>query len=189
MKLILTLLMTLCSVAANAQRLEGTFKADKTFEEMANNYVEQMMEGRQLDFEADFNVGLSLFYMSDSITNLIIEVSAQMEKVHVDATVTFSGTYKRVGNHVTSSYSKDNMDVAVMHIESFDPEISEMLKENEDMVYGVAEEQLHRTVEPHADKLFQACEYFKDYDILELTENSLRIRLEEGVEVNLIRPE
>ncbi len=189
MKMILTLLLTLCCAAANAQRLEGTFKADKAFEEMANNYVEQMMEGQQLDFDADLNAGLSLFYMSDSITNIIIEVSAQVEKVHVDATVTFQGIYKREGDHMTCTYSKDDMDVAVMNIESFDPEVSQMLKDNEDTVYGVAEEQLRRAVEPHADKLFKATGYFKDYDILELTENTLRIRLEEGLEINLKRPE
>ncbi len=188
MKLIFTLLLTLWSVAAGAQKLEGTFKADKEFEELANGYVEKILEGRALDFDVDMHVGLSLFFMSDSLTNLIIEVNAQVEKVNVDAAVTFMGTYKREGNRMLCQFDKDNMDVSVEHIESFDPEISQMLKDNEDMVYGVAEEKLAEVVAPHADELFKATSYFRTYDILEQTENTLRIRLEQGQEVNLARP-
>ena len=186
--MIFTLLLTLLSVTANAQTLEGMYKADKEFEEMANSYVEKILEGKQLDFDADYNVGMSLFFMGDSLTDLIIEVNAQVEKVNVEARVTFPGTYKRDGNHISCTYDKDRMNVAVMKITSFDPDISEMLKSDEDMVYGVAEEKLQEVVEPYTDKLYKACKFFKSYDILEQTESSLRIRLEEGLELNFNRP-
>ena len=73
MKFILTTLLALMSVVANAQKLEGMYNADKEFEEMANEYVGKVIEQKNIQLGLDIKVGLSLFFNGDNIDLILAQ--------------------------------------------------------------------------------------------------------------------
>ena len=187
MKFILTTMLSLMSVVANAQKLEGMYNADKEFEDMANEYVGKVIEQKDIRLGLDIKVGLSLFFNGDNI-DLIINVSGEMESVRAKGAVTFMGTYTREGNHVVCTFSKDRMSPTISKLESDDPDIKEALETNEDFIYKVAEERMDELVAPHADELFKATKFFKEFDITSQTDTSIKIQLTQGQEINLFKP-
>ena len=187
MKFILTTMLALMSVMANAQQLEGMYNADKDFEEMANGYVNKVIEQKDIQLGMDIQVGLSLFFNGNNI-DVIINISGEVESVRAKGAITFMGSYTREGNHIVCSFSKDRMSTTISKLESDDPEIKEALETNEDFIYKVAEERMGELVAPHADELFKATEFFKEFDITSQTDTSINIQLTKGQEINLNKP-
>ena len=185
MKTILTVIMALMTLMANAQKWEGIYGADQRFRDMANEYVKNM--DIDLGMDVDFTVDFSMFFLNDEI-NLIIGVDAQLDRVNAECSITFIGKYTRQGDRVECTFSKDNMSVTLDNLESTDPQIVDAINNDEDTVFGMAESMLDEIVQPHADKLFKICEFCKTFNVKNETDTSFTAVFENGFDVIFSKP-
>ena len=187
MKFILSFLMAIMTITANAQNLEGMYNADQQFKDMANDYVKNVDLYSQIGMDIDLEVDFSMFFNGNNI-DLIIGLKTEVQDVKVDGAITFMGTFVREGDKINCSFDKDRMAVTLQHLESDDPQINQDLKDNEDVIYGMAEGMMDEAVTPLKDKLFKVCEFCKSFDMKNITDKSFTAVFKNDFEVNFIKP-
>ena len=182
MKLFFTVMLALMTIGANAQNLEGTYTLDDNYQEMIDSYVDNL----DLDLNMDLKVNGSLFFNGNQIV-VIINVKTEAEGMKIDGDISFPGEYVREGNRLRCTFNKDNMSVALMHLESDDPQIKDVLSKDEtgDVVYRVVEEQMEEAARPYAGTLYKVCEFCKSFEIKSQTDTSLTLLFDNGAEAVL----
>ncbi|MBQ9165173.1 MAG: hypothetical protein IJ163_10430 [Bacteroidaceae bacterium] len=179
-KMIMMVALMLATLNLGAQQLEGTYQADEQFQQLMNSRLEKI----ELGIDASIKVGFSLFFFNEQIVPTV-NADVYAEGLKLKADILLPGTYQRNGDQCECTFDKENLQVAIQDMKSDDPEVQQMLDDNDssDNIYGMVESMADEMVREKADQITKILEFCKSFTIKEQTDTSVTLLFNEKLEV------
>ena len=176
-KLLIFLFVSLLTLTANAQSLDGTWVADEEFHELLSNFID----------DENTEVGFGLL-IDDNEINIIVTISVSVEEMSVDCAVVIPGIYSRTGDWVKCQFSNEDVDFKVLEVESDDDEIQALLNDEEshDAVISLIEGMLKENLESSFSDISEITDIFNVFTVTNQSSDTFTIETEEGAEISFI---
>ena len=176
-KVISFVLMTMIAVSMNAQDITGKWMANDEFNDELNQSAGQ--EG------VNFKLGLGI---DNSTIKLSLYCNVEADGMQMVFYIGVPGVYERSGQHVTSTFDENGMELTILDLKSDDPELKEMLANEgtKTMLFAMLQDQMKEQSGELKAGINKMSETFKEFDVKSVSDTNLVIEVD-GTDVNFVK--
>ncbi len=167
-KMYLLLCLLPFAVSMSAQKLDGTWMADKEFKEVF-----------ELDDE-ETSMDMFLNFKEEKMTIAFHIMSEDSDVGTIGMVVGIPGTYDVTEDEVTATFDKEATELKITTLNLLDPELNQLMSADEESrkaIVSMIESQVRSMNDSDLASIGAMSDYFRDFKIFSLTNEKLVIQI------------
>ena len=167
-KMFLLLCLLPLAVSLSAQKLDGTWMADKEFKEVF-----------ELD-DDETSMDMFLNFKEEKMTIAFHIMSEDSDVGTIGMVVGIPGTYDVTEDEVTATFDKEATELKITTLNLLDPELNQLMSADEESrkaIVSMIESQVRSMNDSDLASIGAMSDYFRDFKIFSLTNEKLVIQI------------